>query len=68
MISKVKDDIRSLLGFKINFRYNGSRNQIEEFEGVIINVYNYVFLIDVDGFFRSFSYADVLTGTLEINV
>ena len=68
MISKIKDDIKSFKGVKIKFRYNGSRNQIEEFEGVISNCYNYVFVVDVDSFFRSFSYVDVLTGVLEVNI
>lgn len=68
MISKVKDNIYSLKDKKINFRYNGSRNQIEEFEGMITGCYNYVFVIDLGNMTKSFSYSDVLIGVLEVNI
>ena len=58
----------SLKDKKIRFRYNGSRNQIEEFDGVILNCYNYVFVIGTDSIDRSFSYSDVLIGTLELDI
>lgn len=68
MIEKVRKNIISLMGKKIKFRYNGSRNQIEEFDGVIINCYNYVFVINVGSMNRSFSYSDVLIGVLDVNI
>jgi len=68
MISKVKENVLSFKDKKIKFRYNGSRNQIEEFEGKIINCYNFVFVIELENMTRSFSYTDVLIGTLEINI
>ena len=68
MIDKIKDNIVSLKGKKIKFRYNGSRNQIEEFEGIITNCYNFVFIIDVGNINKSFSYSDVLIGNLDINI
>lgn len=68
MIEKVREKVCDLKGKKIRFRYNGSRNQIEEFEGVIVACYNYVFVIDTDKVNRSFSYSDVFIGVLELNV
>lgn len=68
MIGKIKDDMKFLENKKIFFRYNGSRNQIEEFEGIITNCYNAVFIVLVDGLNRSFSYSDVLIGSLEVNI
>ncbi|MBQ6547144.1 MAG: Veg family protein [Bacilli bacterium] len=68
MIEKVRNDIIRLRGNKIKFRYNGSRNQIEEFEGIITNCYSYVFIIDLGVSKKSFSYADVLIGNLEVNI
>ena len=53
----------------MNFKFNGSRNQIENFSGTIENTYNYVFLVKVNNDaeqIRSFSYTDVLTDSLEI--
>lgn len=68
MIDKIRNNIKSIKGKKIKFRYNGSRNQIEEFEGVITDCYNYVFLIDLGYINKSFSYTDVLIGALDVNI
>lgn len=68
MINKIRNDIFLLKGKKIKFRYNGSRNQIEEFEGVITDCYNCIFIIDLGYINKSFSYSDVLIGTLNVNI
>ena len=68
MIEKIKNDIIQLRGKKIKFRYNGTRNQIEEFDGVITNCYRYVFIIDLGYINKSFSYSDVLIGNLDVNI
>ena len=68
MIEKVKQKVCALEGKRIRFRYNGSRNQIEEFEGVIVDCYNCVFVIDTDKVKRSFSYSDVFICVLELNI
>lgn len=68
MIKKIKNDIIALKDKKIKFRYNGSRNQIEEFEGVITNCYNYVFVIKSGSINKSFSYSDILIGNLDVNI
>ncbi len=68
MIENVKKRVEEFKGEKIKFRYNGSRNQTEEFDGVITNCYNYVFKIDTGSINKSFSYSDVLIGVLELNI
>ena len=68
MIEKIRNNIIELRGKKIKFRYNGSRNQIEEFEGIIVNCYSYVFIIDLGDSKKSFSYSDVLIGNLDVNI
>ena len=45
MIDKVKNNIVSKRGRSMKFRFNGTRNQIDEFEGIINGVYNYIFTI-----------------------
>ena len=68
-IEKIKNKLEKNKGKEIKFRFNGSRNQIEEFNGVIEKTYNYIFTIrlkDTDNRVRSFSYSDVLTDSLEI--
>jgi len=68
-IEKIKNNIESSKGQKFSFRFNGARNQIEEFVGTIESVYNYIFLVKLESDneqLRSFSYTDVLTESLEI--
>jgi len=69
VINKIKDDIKRKQGKLLKFRFNGARNQIEEFEGTIVNVYNYIFTIktsDEKEEIKSFTYSDVLIDNLEI--
>lgn len=69
MINKIKKDIESKKGERLKFRFNGARNQIEEFEGVIVEAYNYIFTIKTINDkeeLKSFTYSDVLIDNLEI--
>lgn len=69
MIDKIKLKIEENKGRELNFRFNGSRNQIEEFTGIIDKTYNYLFTIKLSNnsnIIKSFSYSDVLTESLEI--
>lgn len=69
MINKIKEDILSKKGERLKFRFNGARNQIEEFEGIITGIYNYVFTIKTINDkeeIKSFTYSDVLIDNLEI--
>ena len=69
MINKIKEDIINKKGQVLKFRHNGSRNQIEEFEGIITETYNYVFTIKITNKkeeIKSFSYSDILINNLEI--
>lgn len=71
MINKIKLKIEKYKGKKLNFKFNGSRNQIEEFTGIIDKTYNYIFtikLINDGNIIKCFSYSDVLTESLEIFV
>ena len=69
MINKIKEDIKSKKGEKLHFRFNGARNQIDEFDGVIIETYNSIFTIrtfNARGELKSFTYSDILIDNLEI--
>lgn len=61
-IEKVKDKVATYKGQTLNFRFNGSRNQIEEFEGTIVGTYDSIFTImtSQNNFLKSFSYSDIL--------
>lgn len=64
----IRSKIENIKGKNYNFRFNGNRNQIEEFNGVIINTYPAIFIIESkdDDKIRSFSYNDVINSSLEI--
>lgn len=67
---KAKTLVENSLNKHLRFRFNGNRNQVEEFSGSIIKTYRAVFIIKVDNedVLKSYSYSDVFTGNLEINV
>ena len=66
MISKIKENLEKEMGKELHFKYNGARNQIEEFNGYIENTYNYIFTIRTNESLKSFTYSDLLTLNLEI--
>ena len=61
-IEKVRNQINSYKGQTLHFRFNGSRNQIEEFSATIIDTYPSIFIVRVEdsALVKSFSYSDVL--------
>ncbi len=70
-IAKIKENLEKSKGKVIHFKYNGARNQIEEFDGVIENTYNAIFTIRLEeqnNKIKSFTYSDVLTEILELFV
>lgn len=68
MITKIKENLEKEKGKYLHFKFNGARNQIEEFDGYIENTYNYVFTIKLNNENRvkSFTYTDILIDNLEI--
>ena len=69
MINKIKNYLEEKKDKVLKFRHNGARNQIEEFDGIIVGLYNYIFTIKTVGDkeeIKSFSYSDVLIKNLEI--
>ena len=69
MISKIRGELEQEKGKTLHFRFNGARNQIEEFEGSIENTYNFIFTIKTKGDIeriKSFTYSDILTQSVEI--
>lgn len=67
-ITKVKEDVSKYIGKPLHFKYNGSRNQIEEFDGTIENIYNSIFTIKINdtSMVKTFTYSDIITESLEI--
>lgn len=67
MLEKVRELVVNNKNIYHVFRFNGIRNQTEEFEGKIIGVYPAIFTIELTNkVIRSFSYSDLLINNLEI--
>ena len=73
-LNSIKKEIEKFIGFKILFRAKKGRRKTGLKEGVIENAYGSIFVVEVAEKSRevpekmSFSYADVLTNSVEITV
>ena len=66
-LDTVKNKIKSYLGIHHKFIYRGARNQIEEFEGIIVNCYPHIFIIKTDdNYIKSFTYNDFIIRNIKI--
>ncbi|MBO8159973.1 Veg family protein [Thermosyntropha sp.] len=71
-LSEIKKDLESFVGRRIRLKANKGRNRIVEREGVLESIYPNIFVVKINE--RkverriSFSYADVLTETVELFV
>ncbi|HHX16338.1 MAG TPA: hypothetical protein GX725_00275 [Mollicutes bacterium] len=69
MIDKIKENLKEHIGKEVKIVFNGGRNRIEEYNAIITQMYNFVFVVkllnDVNET-KSFTYSDVLTQTVEI--
>ena len=66
-ISSVKKEMLEHIGDTISIKYNLGRNKYEEYEAIIKELYDYVFLVDTDYGTKSFSYIDVITKVIKID-
>lgn len=67
MIDTIKKVVEQNQGIKCSFRFHGSRNQVDEFHGVIVDLYPAIFTIETENNkIKTFSYSDILTQSLEI--
>jgi len=73
VLSDIKRDLDGMIGERIRLKANRGRRKVDEREGVLEQTYPYIFVVKIDdepsGARRvSFSYADVLTETVELEV
>ena len=66
-ISSVKKEMLEHIGDKVSIKYNLGRNKYEEYEAIIKELYDYVFLVECDNVVKSFSYIDVITKVIKID-
>ena len=68
-IDTIKAKVREKEGETLHFKVNGSRNQVEEFNGKIVKLYPSIFIVSLTGdndMIKSFSYSDLITESVEI--
>ena len=72
ILTQIKSDLDSFVGKKVKLKANQGRRKIMEKDGVLEKTYPKVFVVKVDDNRSpqrvSYSYADVLTETVEIEI
>lgn len=71
-IQQIKLDLESCIGKRVKLRANRGRKKIIEAEGIIESTYPKIFVVKLDESHSierlSYTYADVLTKTVELTV
>ena len=69
-VAKVKKSLTDLKGKTIKIKYNLGRNKYENYDVIIKDLYDYVFtvLITNQQMVKSFSYADVISKLIKIDI
>lgn len=65
----IRKVLSNYVGKRVFIKYNLGRNKYETYDVVIKNLYNQVFLVEVNDenhTIKSFSYADIITKTIKI--
>ncbi len=68
MISEIRSKLNDYLGEEVVIKYNLGRNKFEKFNVIIKEIYDSVFLVELESkTMRSFSYSDIITNTIKID-
>lgn len=65
-IEIVKDKMRPHLNKKVEVSVYGLRNKTEYFIGTLSKMYPYIFTVLVNNTEKSFNYADIITGEVQV--
>ncbi|MGM0501927.1 MAG: Veg family protein [Bacillota bacterium] len=72
ILTQIKSDLDSFVGKQVELKANQGRRKIIEKEGILLETYPNVFVIKVNDDQTprrmSYSYADVLTETVEVKI
>jgi len=69
MIEKIKENMEGHIGEEVKIVFNGGRNRVEEYQAIITEMYNFIFVVKLQNEVnevKSFTYSDILTQTIEI--
>lgn len=67
-IETIREQLSNLVGKNVLVVVDIGRNRKEKLCGVVKHIYSYVFIIDINGEKRSFSYVDVLIKNVIVSV
>ncbi|MBS3956396.1 MAG: Veg family protein [Clostridiales bacterium] len=72
VVGRIRDDLKGLMGTRMRLKANMGRSKIVEREGVLEQTHPSLFVVKVDEKRErtarvSYSYVDVLTGTVELS-
>lgn len=69
-VEKVKENLSNLRGKSIKIKYSLGRNKYESYDVVIKELYDYVFTVLISDLelVKSFSYADVISKLIKIDI
>jgi len=69
-VEKLRKELQEHIGKEVIIKYNLGRNKVEKYNVVIKELYNYVFLVELNNNYnevKSFSYSDIITKTIKID-
>ena len=69
-IESIREELGNHIGKKVVIKYNLGRNKVEKYHVIIKELYNYVFLVELNNDLnevKSFSYSDIITKTIKID-
>lgn len=67
-INQIKEQLNEHIGDEVIIKYHLGRNKYEKYNVVIKELYNNVFLVELNHKeIKSFSYSDVITSTIKID-
>lgn len=66
-ISSIKKELQNHIGKPAKIKYNLGRNKYEEYEVIIKELYDHLFLVECNNIIKSFTYIDILTKIIKID-
>lgn len=68
MVNEIRSKLNDYIGEEVVIKYNLGRNKYEKYHVTIKELYDNVFLVELDtNEKKSFSYSDVITNTIKID-
>ena len=62
----IRENLRSHLGERVKVKIYGMRNKTDSFIGILSNTYPQIFSVDVGNSVKTFSYAEIISGEVEL--